>query len=86
MDEKPIAALGIYRVTHFLVVGTIRFLCESDLIVIDGQPYAVLEWEGPRDNQYPALKVELDWAKLHPPSPEGYVVYDGDVIDPRSVQ
>jgi hypothetical protein len=86
MDNKPNLAHGIYRLTHSLLVGDKRFICESDMIVIDDTPYVVLEWGGPEGNQYPATKVELDWSKLHPPSQDGHVGYDGEIIDPRPLQ
>jgi hypothetical protein len=84
MNSKPDLEHGIYRVTHCLVRGNVRSICESDMIVIDDQPFVVLEWAGPEGNQYPSVKVLLDFGRLQgPPTPEGYVVYDGDVVDPR---
>jgi hypothetical protein len=86
LDSKPNLKIGVYRITHFLVVGETRFVCESDLIFINDRPYVVLEWEGPPENQHTAIKVELDPSKLHAPSQDGYTVYDGDVVDPRTTQ
>lgn len=83
---KPDLEHGIYRVTHFLVLGELRYLAESDLIFLDDKPFAVLEWAGPRDNQEPELTVALEPTRLQVAYGEaGYFVYDGDVLDPRKV-
>jgi hypothetical protein len=65
--DKPDLAAGVYRVTHPMILGKKRFICESDMIVVDGTPYAVLDWGGPKGNQHPEVKVQLDWKKLRHP-------------------
>jgi hypothetical protein len=84
MSNKPDLARGIYRVTHTLRVGPKEFVCVSDLIVIDGKPFVVLEWEDKSGR--PQLTLPLDGALLSPPSSDGYCVYSGPaLIDPRRV-
>ena len=86
MSNKPDLARGIYRVTHTLRVGAKQFVCVSDLIVMGGEPFVVLEWEDRQGSQYPAIKLPLDAALLSEPSPQGYFVYSGPaLVDPRHV-
>jgi hypothetical protein len=66
MLTKPLPEKGISRVTHNLRVGKANFICESDLIFLDGQPFVVLDWEGPPENQHPAPTLPLDPAQLEP--------------------
>jgi hypothetical protein len=84
--EKPNLEVGIYRVSHTLRMGNAQFVCESDLVFLDGQPFVVLEWGGPRENQYPSVKLPLDPAYLETTGREGYLNYSGQLEDPRSVQ
>lgn len=84
MDSKPDLKRGVYRVMHFLVIGGRRITSESDMIFVNGHPEIVLEWTPPGDHP-PALTVPLDPARLQArPGPQGYFVYDGDVVDPRT--
>ena len=83
-DNKPDLEHGIYRVTHSFLVGDRRFIGESDLIFLDGHPFVVLEWARPTENQHPDLTIALNPASLdEAPGPNGYFVYNGDVVDPR---
>ena len=85
MNSKPDLENGVYRVTHFLLLGNKRYAAESDLIFIEDRPYIVLEWTGPEGNHPPTLTVALEPARLQEtPGPSGYFLYDGDVVDPRT--
>lgn len=86
MSDKPDLAHGIYRVTHLLQAGTKQGVAVSDLIFISGQPFAVLEWGGKPESQYPDLKIPLDPKSLSPTGKEGYFVYSGPaLVDPRPI-
>jgi hypothetical protein len=82
---KPDLARGIYRVTHTMLVGSARLICESDLIFLEGRPFVVLEWAGPSENQYPGLTLPLDPAGLGGSTQDGRFVYNGrpELVDPR---
>lgn len=86
MNNKPDLAHGIYRVTHIIRVGDKLNTAESDLIIMNGEPFVVLEWEGRRESQYPKLKLPLDPTQISPPDQRGYCVYSGPpLVDPRPV-
>lgn len=84
-SSKPDIEHGIYRVTHFLVRGTVRFTVESDMIFKpDGSAEVVLEWGSDAHGmQYPAVTAPLDAARLQEITPPGYFLYNGDIEDPR---
>ena len=87
MNNKPDLEHGVYRVTHLLLLNGSRYVCESDLIFLEAQPFVVLEWGGPPGHLYPDVKVAIDLSRLGDgPGGEGYFVYDGDVADPRKLQ
>jgi len=87
MRDKPDLEKGIYRVTHTLVIGKSRLNCESDLIFLNNQPFVVLEWAGPQESQHPDVKLPLDLALLEAePARHGYLLYSGELVDPRTVQ
>ncbi len=92
LNEKPEPDKGIYRVWHTLKVGNRRFTCQSDMVILDGTPLVVLEWEGPEAAQHPGVKLRLDETLLRPHTLDkqhpdyGYFSYDGpELIDPRPV-
>lgn len=85
MGDKPNLELGIYRVAYITLIGEWKMICQSDLIFVDDQPYIVLEWAGPPENQSPYLKIAISPTLLHPPTMDGYTVYDGEVADPRKI-
>ena len=83
-DNEPDFTHGVYRVMHFLLLNGVRYTCESDLIFIDDNPFVVLEWAGPQENQHPDLKLALDPAHLEERQGQpGYFLYNGDLVDPR---
>jgi hypothetical protein len=83
-DTPPDFERGIYRVTHTILVGTSRFICRSDLVFLNEQPFAVLEWGGVPENQHPALTLPLDASRLEPMrGDQGHFLYNGDLVDPR---
>lgn len=86
--DKPDLEHGIYRVAHTLTVGGANLICESDLIFLDGQPFVVLDWANTpgSQEQYPAVKLSVDQALLEPGAADGYLVYSGQLVDPRKVQ
>jgi hypothetical protein len=68
-----------------MIAGTERFVCKSDLIFLNDQPFVVLEWGGPPENQYPELTLPLDPAHLEPMRGDaGYFLYNGELVDPRT--
>lgn len=86
MNDKPDLWHGIYRVFHVLRVGDEEFTSESDLIIMNGQPFVVLEWEDRQGSQHPKLKLPLDATFLSQPDPQGHCVYSGPaLVDPRRV-
>jgi hypothetical protein len=87
MGDKPDLERGIYRVTLTLLPGQTRHIVENDFIFRDNELLLVLEWGGPKTNQFPLVTLKLDPERLkESPSMAGYFVYDGDLVDPRTVQ
>jgi hypothetical protein len=86
-DNKPNLELGIYRVTHTIVVGEVRYTVENDFISRDGELILVLEWGGPTTSPFPLVTLELDPEQLTEcPGMAGYYTYSGQLVDPRKVQ
>lgn len=85
MTRQPDLVLGIYCVTHQIMVGAARMIAESDFIFDNGTPTLVLDWETrPKGDQWPKLTLPLNPKLLKPAGKNGYFVYDGDeLVDPR---
>jgi hypothetical protein len=84
---KNATEIGIYSLSLFLKSKKAFFSIHSDLIFLEGQPYAVLEWGGAKNNQYPLVKIKLDPARLE--QTHGMEIdfhYPDPIDDPRSIQ
>lgn len=83
MNERRKNRLGL-KVIHRHRIGEKVFRRVSELIVIDGQPKALLGWINLGAVRTPIYLCDLDQAKLHrsPTSPNTYL-YDEITIDPR---
>lgn len=86
MADEPDPENGVFRVSHFLIVGPNRFSCVSDLIFEDDRPYAVLAWQEVGGTHLPSVKIALDPQRLENSTPAGYFHYSGDIHDPRPIQ
>lgn len=88
MNDKPDLEKGIYRVSVNITRAGVRWSTEGDLIFVDDQPILVLEWQevGERQFPHPELSVPLDLDLLEPIGETGYLLYRGEVADPRSSQ
>ena len=79
MDDKEIR-----RIQCFLTRGEHQDLCESDLIVRDGVPIVVLEWQDPLYKEQPSVYLPLDPAHLKAPAKaDGVFQYSAPLADPR---
>jgi len=75
---------GIYRVMHQASLGGAYCTVISDLIVIEDEPHAVLDWAGPQDKQHPHVTVKLEWSRLSEcRNDKTDFLYDGLIEDPR---
>jgi hypothetical protein len=84
--DQPDFEGNVYRVMHTITDGRSLSLVESDLILLDGRPVVVLEWDQTRE-RVPAATLELDPALLEEEAGRpGYFVYSGDLVDPRGAQ
>jgi hypothetical protein len=84
--DQPDFEGNVYRVMHTITDGRSLSLVESDLILLEGRPVVVLEWDQTRE-RVPAATLELDPALLGEEAGRpGYFVYSGDLVDPRGAQ
>jgi hypothetical protein len=84
--DEPDFVNNIYRVMHTITVGNSHFIAASDLILINGSPVVVLEWD-PTRLRVPAATLELNPKLLEEETGRpGHFVYSGHLVDPRRVQ
>ncbi len=83
MDERRKSRLGL-QVIHRHRVADQVFHRRSELVLIEGQPKAILNWINLGDVRTPIYLCELDPSKLHPAAGEpNTFFYDGTTVDPR---
>lgn len=83
MNDRRKSRLGL-KVIHKHRIGDKVFRRVSELVVIDGQPKALLRWINLGDVRTPIYLCDLDQAKLRPsPTSANTYVYDGVTVDPR---
>ena len=74
---------GLKIIHHHQVRGRISRR-ESDLIYLNGRPYALLEWINLGGVRTPLYTCELDSSKLKPAEgAKGTYYYDAVTVDPR---
>ena len=64
MANKSDYERGIYRVMHQASLSGAYYTAISDLVFIEGEPHAVLDWGGPQDKQLPLVIVKLEASRL----------------------
>ena len=83
MNERRRNRLGL-KVIHRHRIGEKVFRRVSELVVIDGQPKALLGWINLGDVRTPIYLCDLDQAKLHrSPTSSSTYLYEDVTVDPR---
>jgi hypothetical protein len=83
VNERRKSRLGL-KVIHRHRVGDKVFRRVSELVVIDGQPKALLGWINLGDVRTPIYLCDLDQAKLRRSSTSANTLhYDETTVDPR---
>jgi hypothetical protein len=83
MNDRRKSRIGL-KVIHRHRVGDQVFRRVSELVMIDGQPKAILGWINLGDVRTPIYLCELDQAKLHQSATSaGTYYYDETTVDPR---
>jgi hypothetical protein len=83
MNERRKSRLGL-KVIHRHRVGEKVFRRVSELVMIEGQPKAILGWINLGDVRTPLYICDLDPAKLHRSATSaGTFYYDELTVDPR---
>ena len=83
MNERRKSRLGL-KVIHRHRVGDKVLRRVSELVLIDGQPKALLGWINLGGVRTPIYLCDLDSSKLHQSPPGGSTyVYDDVTVDPR---
>lgn len=84
MADKSDYEHGIYRVMHQSVLSGAYYTAISDLIFIEDEPHAVLDWAGPQDRQHHLVIVRLEALRLSEcRDTQKDFLYDGLIEDPR---
>jgi hypothetical protein len=85
MDDADRRHLPRFQLTvihrHRVAEHTLRRV--SELVYVDGQPKAVLEWIDIAGMRTPLYVSELDPRRLRRGKPRNTFYYDGETIDPR---
>ena len=83
MKDRRKSRLGL-KVIHRHRIGDKVFRRVSELVVIDGQPKALLGWINLGDVRTPIYLCNLDQAKLHrSPTSANTYLYEDTTVDPR---
>lgn len=83
ISERRKTRLGL-KVIHRHRVGEKVFRRVSELVMMDGQPKAILGWINLGDVRTPLYICDLDRAKLHrAKGMRGLYYYDDTTVDPR---
>ena len=83
MNERRKTRLGL-KVIHKHRIGQKVFRRVSELVMIDGQPKALLGWINLGDVRTPIYLCDLDQAKLRPSATAANTyLYDEITVDPR---
>ena len=83
MNDRRKSRLGL-KVIHKHRIGDKVFRRVSELVVIDGQPKALLRWINLGDVRTPIYLCDLDHAKLRrSPTSANTYLYDEITVDPR---
>ena len=79
--------MTIYRVQIEVQVSGAWTHQIVDLLLTDGPPIAVLEWDGERGKSDPLVSVALDSKQLREfQNGDATHLYDGHIVDPRPAQ
>jgi hypothetical protein len=83
VNERRKSRLGL-KVIHRHRIGDKVFRRVSELVIIDGQPKALLGWINLGDVRTPIYLCDLDQAKLRrSPTSANTYLYDEITVDPR---
>ena len=83
MNERRKKRLG-FKVIHKHRIGDKVFRRVSELVVIDGQPKALLGWINLGDVRTPIFLCDLDQTKLHRSATSAHTYYYEEItVDPR---
>jgi hypothetical protein len=83
VNDRRKSRLGL-KVIHRHRVGDKVFRRVSELVMMEGQPKAILGWINLGDVRTPIYLCELDAAKLRrSPTSAGIFYYDETTVDPR---
>jgi hypothetical protein len=73
-----------YRVCYPLNTGGSTWLCESDLVFVRKQPYAVLHWTRDENGETPDAWLPLNRRLLkHDRAEDPVFRYEGELVDPQ---
>ena len=82
MENRRLIRAGL-KVIHPHSVGGRRLRRVSELLFIDGRPFAVLGWIDSGRGLRTPLKLALERTKLRPGALRGTFHYEGETADPR---